>query len=244
MTPVVIIPARLAASRLPNKPLADIGGHPMVVQAMRRALEANIGPVLVAAGDQDIVNAVQDAGGKAILTDPALPSGTDRVLKALELFDPSRKHDVVVNVQGDMPFVDPGMLKVCSDLVASDISCDMSTLVAPIVSAEDVENEDVVKAIVAGVGSQGSGRALYFTRGRPYGSGDNWRHIGIYGYRRSALERFCREPPSELERRERLEQLRALELGMVIRVGGVKSAPISVDNIQDLEKARRYAEQQ
>jgi 3-deoxy-manno-octulosonate cytidylyltransferase (CMP-KDO synthetase) len=224
MKPIVLIPARMAATRLPDKPLADIGGVAMIVRVLRQAEKANIGPVAVAAGDQEIVDAVRAAGGQAVLTDPALPSGSDRIQAALHALDPGGKHDAVINLQGDMPFVEPSVLSACAGLMAAHRS-----------------NPDVVKAILALEADGKSGRALYFTRSTLYGDGPVWRHIGIYGYRRAALERFNSAPPSALERREKLEQLRGLEMGLSYWASIAEAAPISVDNPADLEAARAHA---
>jgi 3-deoxy-manno-octulosonate cytidylyltransferase (CMP-KDO synthetase) len=240
MNPIILIPARLAATRLPGKPLADIGGVPMIVRVLRQAEEAGAGPAAVAAGDAEIVAAVEAAGGRAVLTDPALPSGSDRILAALALLDPTGRHDVVINLQGDMPFVDPGVIGACAALL-DDPACDISTVVAPEASVADRTNPDVVKAVLAMDADSQAGRALYFTRSTLYGDGPVWRHIGIYGYRREALIRFHAAPPSALERREKLEQLRALELGMTIHAAVADTAPISVDTPADLEAARREA---
>jgi 3-deoxy-manno-octulosonate cytidylyltransferase (CMP-KDO synthetase) len=240
MNPIVLIPARMAAARLPGKPLADIEGHPMIVRVMRQAQTAGVGPVVVAAGDAEIAEAVTAAGGRAVLTDPDLPSGSDRILAALAEIDPQGRHDVVLNVQGDMPFVAPETLSVCVDLTAAP-GCDIATVVAPESGADDRDNPDVVKAVLAMEADGRRGRALYFTRSTLYGEGPVWRHIGLYGYRREALVRFQAAPPSPLERREKLEQLRALELGLSIWAAVVDAAPISVDNPADLERARRYA---
>lgn len=241
MNPIVLIPARMAATRLPDKPLADIEGLPMIVRVLRQAEAAGAGPVAVAAGDAAIVEAVQAAGGRAVLTDPDLPSGSDRILAALAELDPEGRHDAVINLQGDMPFVDPLVTAACARLLAEQPECDIATVVAPEASEADRANPDVVKAVLALAADGASGKALYFTRSTLYGDGPVWRHIGIYGYRRAALERFNAAPPSALERREKLEQLRALELGMTIWAAVVDEAPISVDNPADLERARAYA---
>ena len=238
--PIVIIPARMAAQRLPGKPLADIGGLPMIVRALRQAEAAGVGPVAVAAGDPEIVQAVEAHGGRAILTDSALPSGSDRVRAALRALDPDGRHDTVINLQGDMPFVDPGVISAVAGLLAEEPGCDIGTVVATEASPEDRTNVDVVKAILTMIGSD-RGRALYFTRSTLFGEGPVWRHIGIYGYRRAALERFCAAEPSPLERREKLEQLRALEMGLSIWAAVADDAPISVDNPSDLEAARASA---
>jgi 3-deoxy-manno-octulosonate cytidylyltransferase (CMP-KDO synthetase) len=241
MNPIVLIPARLAASRLPGKPLADIGGMPMIVRVLRQAEAAGAGPVAVAAGDPEIVDAVQAAGGRAVLTDPALPSGSDRILAALDMLDPGRSHDVVINLQGDMPFVAPAVVTACAGLLAENPGCDISTVVAPEMSAADRANVDVVKAVISMATGARFGRALYFTRSTLYGDGPVWRHVGIYGYRRAALERFNAAPPSPLELREKLEQLRAMELGLSIWAAVADAAPISVDTPDDLAAARHFA---
>lgn len=241
MNPIILIPARLAASRLPGKPLADIEGVPMIVRVLRQAEAAGAGPVAVAAGDAAIVEAVEAAGGRAVLTDPGLPSGSDRILAALAELDPSGHHDVVINLQGDMPFVAPAVLSACADLLECEASCDIATVVAPESSPADRSNPDVVKAVLALQPDGQSGRALYFTRSTLHGDGAVWRHVGIYGYRRAALERFNATPPSALELRENLEQLRALELGLSIWAAVADAAPISVDTPADLEMARAHA---
>ncbi|QBX38725.1 3-deoxy-manno-octulosonate cytidylyltransferase [Brevundimonas sp. S30B] len=240
MNPLIMIPARMGATRLPGKPLADIGGRAMIVRAWEQAAKSGL-PAVVAAGDPEIVEAVQVAGGRAILTDPALPSGSDRVLAALNAVDPDGRHDAVINLQGDMPFADPAIPTACAALLASEAACDIATLVALEAEASDRSNPDVVKAVLA-LGEGGtSGRALYFTRSTLYGDGPVWRHVGVYGYRRAALERFCAAPPSPLERREKLEQLRALEIGLSIWAAVIDQAPLSVDNPADLEAARALA---
>lgn len=241
MSPIVLIPARLSATRLPGKPLAMIGGAPMIVHVLRQAQAAAVGPVAVAAGDAEIVEAVERAGGRAVLTDPDLPSGSDRVLAALRMLDPHGRHDVVINLQGDMPFVEPGVVAACAELLADEAGCDIATVVAPESSPADRDSPDVVKAVLAKADGARRGRALYFTRSRLYGEGPVWRHVGLYGYRRNALERFTQAPPSSLERREGLEQLRALELGMTLWATVVEAAPISVDTPADLARARAFA---
>ncbi len=242
MTPILLIPARMAATRLPDKPLAEIAGVPMIVRVLRRAEAAGVGPVAVAAGDPAIVDAVRAAGGTAVLTDPDLPSGSDRIMAALAALDPAGRHDAVINLQGDMPFVDPAMVRACAELLATRPDCDVSTLVAPEMSPADRTNPDVVKAVLALAEDGRSGRALYFTRSTLYGDGPIWRHIGLYGYRRDALARFTKAPPSPLERREKLEQLRALEMGMTLHAAVFATAPISVDTPADLAAARAEAE--
>ena len=238
MTPLIIIPTRMAATRLPGKPLADIGGKPMVVRAWEQAVASGL-PVAVAAGDQEIVDVIAAEGGTAVLTDPDLPSGSDRVLAALETLDPDGSYDSVINLQGDMPLADPGIATACAALLHGEPSCDIATLVAPELDASDRSNADVVKAVLALAEGHRHGRALYFTRSTLYGDAPVWRHIGVYGYRREALKRFCAAPPSPLEKREKLEQLRALELGLQIWGAVIDEAPISVDNPTDLEAARK-----
>lgn len=239
MNPVILIPARMAATRLPGKPLADIGGVPMIVRVLRQAERAGVGPAAVAAGDPEIVEAVEAAGGRAILTDPSLPSGSDRILAALDQMGGG--HDVVINLQGDMPFVEERILIACAALLASEPSCDIATVVAAEASPADRTNPDVVKAVLSFPEGSRAGRALYFTRSTLYGDGPIWRHIGIYGYRRAALEAFNAARPSPLEQREKLEQLRGLELGLSYWAAVAEAAPISVDNPADLEAARAYA---
>ncbi|WP_122466578.1 3-deoxy-manno-octulosonate cytidylyltransferase [Brevundimonas lutea] len=240
MNPLIVIPARMAATRLPGKPLADIGGLPMIVRAFQQAERSEL-PVLVAAGDAEIVEVVEAHGGRAVLTDPALPSGSDRVRAALHAVDPERRHDAVINLQGDMPLADPAIARLCAETLAARPDCDIATLVAKEASFADRTNPDVVKAVLALAADGRSGRALYFTRSTLYGEGPVWRHVGVYGYRRAALERFCAAPPSALERREKLEQLRALELGMIIDAAVIEAAPLSVDNFDDLEAVRALA---
>jgi 3-deoxy-manno-octulosonate cytidylyltransferase (CMP-KDO synthetase) len=237
--PILLIPARLAATRLPSKPLADIGGVPMIVRVMRQAMTADLGPVVVAAGESEIVTAVETAGGKAVLTDPALPSGSDRIHAALEAIDPDGRHDVVVNLQGDLPALDPGQIrKVVTAL--QDSGADIATLAAEITDPAERDNPHVVKAVVAWRGDGQLGRALYFTRARaPSGDGPLFHHVGLYAYRRAALSRFVALPPSPLEKREKLEQLRALEANMSIAVARVDRVPLSVDTPADLERANR-----
>ena len=244
MNPIVIIPARMAATRLPNKPLADIDGLPMIVRVLRQAEAANIGPVAVAAGDAEIVEAVTAAGGQAVLTDPDLPSGSDRIQAALEALDPAGAHDAVINLQGDMPFVQTEILTACAALLADQPTCDVATVVAAEASPADRSNPDVVKAVLALAEGASTGRALYFTRSTLYGDAPIWRHVGIYGYRREALGRFITAPPSPLEKREKLEQLRGLEMGLSYWAAVANDAPISVDNPADLEAARAYAKAQ
>jgi 3-deoxy-manno-octulosonate cytidylyltransferase (CMP-KDO synthetase) len=240
INPIVVVPARLAATRLPNKPLADIEGAPMIVRVLDQAKAAGLARVVVAAGDIEIVEAVTQAGGEAVLTDPALPSGSDRIMAALAAVDPAARHDVVINLQGDMPFVRPEVLTACIDAL-NTTPADIATVVAPEASAADRANPDVVKAVLALPEGARLGKALYFTRSTLYGDAPIWRHIGIYGYRRAALHAFTAAPPSPLEKREKLEQLRAMELGLSLYAAVIEEAPISVDTPADLEAARAFA---
>jgi 3-deoxy-manno-octulosonate cytidylyltransferase (CMP-KDO synthetase) len=235
---LILIPARLASTRLPGKPLADIAGQPMIVQVLRRAEEAKIGPVVVATDDESIFTAVEKAGGRAVMTRADHPSGSDRIFEALGLADPDGRAKIVVNVQGDLPTLEPG------DLAASlrpltDPAVDIATLAAEIRKPEERTNPNVVKVIGSPVSPKRL-RALYFTRATaPSGDGPLYHHIGLYAYRRAALERFVGLPPSPLELREKLEQLRALEAGMRIDVTIVDSVPLGVDTPEDLETARK-----
>ena len=229
----------MASARLPGKPLADIGGVPMIVRVWARAVAAGLGPVVVAAGEPEIVAAVEKAGGRAVLTDPDLPSGSDRIWAALTLADPQGAHDVVVNLQGDLPALDPEQLKTVVACLRKS-GADIATLAAPIDNEVDETNPAVVKAVVAWDAAERFGRALYFTRApAPTGEGVLYHHIGLYAYTRQALEDFVALPPSALEQREKLEQLRALEAGMSIAVARVDEAPLSVDTPADLERARK-----
>ncbi len=241
MKPIVLIPARMAATRLPGKPLADIDGTPMIVRVLRQAQAAAIGPVAVAAGDAEIVEAVQAAGGQAVLTDPDLPSGSDRIVAALQALDPSGEHDVVINLQGDIPFLAPSVVEATARLLADQPSCDISTVMVAEADVAERSNPDIPKVVASMQPDGRSARALYFTRSVLYGDAPVWLHHGVYGYRREALMRFTAAPPSPLEQRERLEQLRALELGMSIWAAVIDEAPISVDNPSDLERARAFA---
>ena len=240
MNPILLIPARLASTRLPAKPLADIGGVPMIVRVLRQAEAAGLGPVAVAASEAEIAAAVQAAGGHAVLTDPDLPSGSDRIHAALEKLDPDRRHDVVINLQGDLPALDPAQIRAVAAALA-DSGADIATLAAEIVDPAERDNPSVVKAVVAWDADGKQGRALYFTRATaPTGEGPLFHHVGIYAYRRDALTRFVGLPPSPLETREKLEQLRALEANMSIAVARVDSVPLSVDTPADLAKANNF----
>lgn len=238
MNPIVVIPARLASTRLPGKPLADIHGQPMIVHVWRRAVEADIGPVVVAAAEPAIVEAVRAAGGHAVPTRPDHPSGSDRIFEALERVDPDRRHDAVVNVQGDLPTIAPATVRASLAPLA-DPAVDIATLAVVITDPAERDNPNVVKAVVEWPPGAATGRALYFTRATaPTGDGPLLHHIGLYAYRRAALARFIALPPSALERRERLEQLRALANGLRIDVAIVDAVPLGVDTPADLERAR------
>ncbi len=233
---LIIIPARMASTRLPGKPLADICGLPMIVQVWKRAMEANIGPVVVAAAEAEIAEVITRAGGQAILTDPDHPSGSDRVYEAWQKVDPQAKARAIVNIQGDLPVLEPETIK--ATLAALGDTMDISTAAAHAARDEE-DNPNVVKAIVAWGPGGAFGRALYFTRARaPSGDGPLFHHIGLYAYRPEALRRFISLAPSQLELRERLEQLRALEAGMSIGVARVDSVPLGVDTPADLARAR------
>jgi 3-deoxy-manno-octulosonate cytidylyltransferase (CMP-KDO synthetase) len=235
--PIVIIPARMASTRLPGKPLADIAGEPMIVHVWRRAVEADVGPVVAATDDERVAAAVERAGGRTVMTRADHPSGSDRVFEALGAVDPGCAFDVVVNVQGDLPTIEATAVRACLAPL-DDPAVDIATLATPITRAEEKDDPNVVKAVGAAVGPRRL-RALYFTRARaPWGEGELLHHIGLYAYRRAALARFVALPASPLERRERLEQLRALEAGMRIDVAIVDTAPLGVDTPEDLERAR------
>ena len=239
MSPIVLIPARLASTRLPDKPLAEIAGTPMIVRVWRQAIAADIGPVVVAAAEAAIVRAIEDVGGKAVLTDPALPSGSDRIFQALALVDREERHDVVVNLQGDLPAIPPHVIRRVAEVLDAT-KTDIATLASEISDPRDFDNPNVVKPVVAWDGGGAVGRALYFTRARaPSGEGPLFHHVGIYAYTRGALAKFVRLPPSPLELREKLEQLRALEAGMSMAVARIAEVPLSVDTPADLENARR-----
>ena len=233
--PIILIPARMSSMRLPDKPLAQVGGLPMIVQVWHRAMEADCGRVVVAAAEPEIADAVRQVGGEAILTDPDLPSGSDRIYQALMRVDADGAHDAVINLQGDLPTLEPKVVATVLDILPG---YDMSTLVAAITSQEERDNPNVVKAVLSMSPEASMGRALYFTRAAvPTGEGPLYHHIGIYGYQRAALEKFVSLPPSPLEKRERLEQLRVLEAGMSISAAVVDTVPVGVDAPEDLALA-------
>ena len=235
---LILIPARMAATRLPGKALADIAGQPMIVHVLRRAEAAKLGPVVVATDAEAIAAAVEKAGGRAIMTRADHLSGSDRIFEALNAADPERRADIIINVQGDLPTLEPGDVAAAVALL-EDRDVDIGTIAAEITNEEDRGNPNVVKV----VGSQiapGRLRALYFTRSAaPSGDGPLYHHIGLYAYRRDALARFVQLLPSPLEQREKLEQLRALENGMRIDVAIVDSVPLGIDTPDDLEAARK-----
>ena len=239
-SPIILIPARMKSVRLPGKPLADIGGQPMIVQVWRRAMEAGLGPVCVAAAEPEIAEAVTKAGGNAVLTDPDHPSGSDRIFEALHKIDPGARHDAIVNLQGDLPTIDPAIIRRVVDPL-EDAAVDIATLAVEITRDAERVDPNVVKAVAAFDQAAGKSiaRALYFSRATvPANEGPHYHHIGIYAYRRAALERFVALPPGVLERREKLEQLRALEAGMRIDVALVDTLPLGVDTPAELERAR------
>jgi 3-deoxy-manno-octulosonate cytidylyltransferase (CMP-KDO synthetase) len=234
---LIVIPARLGATRLPGKPLADIGGAPMIVHVLRRAEAANIGPVVVATDARDIEAVVQKAGGRAVMTSPAHGSGSDRIFEAVTNVDPQGRAGIIINLQADLPTISP------SDIAASltplsDTAVDIATLAAEISDPAERDDPNVVKVVGTSL-ARDRLRALYFTRAAaPWGDGPLYHHIGLYAFRRAALERFVKLAPSPLERREKLEQLRALEAGMRIDVSIVDSVPLGVDTPADLARVR------
>ncbi|MCB1429181.1 MAG: 3-deoxy-manno-octulosonate cytidylyltransferase [Nitratireductor sp.] len=234
---LVLVPARMASTRLPGKPLADIAGLPMIVQVVNRAREAAIGRVVVATDDERVKAEVERHGAEAVMTDVAHQSGSDRIWEAVTLLDPDGHCSFIVNVQGDLPTIDPALIADCLKTLAES-SADIATLAARITVAEERTNPNVVKAVGTGIGENRM-RALYFTRATaPWGEGDLYHHIGLYAYRREALQRFVALKPSPLEVREKLEQLRALEAGMRIDIAIVDTVPLGVDTPHDLDRAR------
>lgn len=249
---IIVIPARMQATRLPNKPMADIHGEPMIVHVWRRAMEAEAGRVVVATDSDVIRDAIKTAGGEAVLTRADHVSGSDRIYEAISRLDPDGDFEIIVNMQGDLPTLDPKLVRACIAPLQVPVKAGgphIATLAAEIRVAEERTNPNVVKVVgslidARGVSTTATGaprlRAFYFTRATaPHGDGPLYHHIGIYAYRRSALERFVSLPPSALELREKLEQLRALEDGMRIEVALVDTVPLGVDTPRDLEAARR-----
>lgn len=236
---LTVIPARMQATRLPGKPMADIEGEPMIIHVWRRALAAEIGRVVVATDAVEIFEAVRSAGGEAVMTRADHTSGSDRVFEAVNKVDPDNDAEVIINLQGDLPTLDPALIAACLTPL-QDPAVHIATLAAVIEEAEERTNPNVVKVVGSPLKAPLRQRALYFTRATaPHGEGPLFHHIGIYAYRRSALERFVSLPPSYLETRERLEQLRALEDGMRIDVTVVDTVPLGVDTPADLERARK-----
>lgn len=234
---LIVIPARMQASRLPGKPLADIAGVPMIVHVWRRAMAAELGRVVVATDSEDIVSVVRKAGGEAIMTRPDHASGSDRVFEAVNKVDPEGDQELIVNLQGDLPTLEPRLVRACLDPLSTK-GVHIATLACQIMEEAEKTNPNVVKVVGSPVGPTRL-RALYFTRATaPAGEGPLYHHIGIYAYRRNALDRFVSLRPSTLERRERLEQLRAIEDGMRIDVELVDTVPLGVDTPADLERAR------
>lgn len=234
---IIMIPARMAASRLPQKPLADIAGKPMILHVWERAMATKLAPVYVATDDRTIFDVIEQAGGQAVLTRDDHPSGSDRIFEALEKIDPSHAFQDILNLQGDlpdMPYSVPLQLAKCLD----NSQCDLATLVTK-ASDEESNKPQIVKAIVSWK-ADGFGEALYFSRAAiPTGKADRLHHIGVYGWRRHALARFVSLPPSPLELAEKLEQLRALEAGMRISVAHITEAPSGIDTYEDLQKIRQ-----
>ena len=239
MQTLIVIPARMQATRLPGKPLLDIAGAPMIVQVWRRAVEAGLGRVVVATDSTDVVSAIEAAGGEAVMTREDHPSGSDRIFEAVGKVDPQERAEIIVNLQGDLPTLEPQLVTACVAPLANP-DTHIATLAAEITEADERANPNVVKIVGSPLSEPGRLRALYFTRATaPYGDGPLYHHIGIYAYRRAALARFVALQPSPLEKREKLEQLRALEAGMRIDVSVVDTVPLGVDTPADLERARR-----
>jgi 3-deoxy-manno-octulosonate cytidylyltransferase (CMP-KDO synthetase) len=237
MNPVVLIPARMASTRLPGKPLADIHGEPMIVHVWRRAIEVDLGPVIVATDAPEIADVIRMAGGTAVMTRPDHPSGSDRIHEALKRFDPDRRFDTIVNLQGDLPTIRPGAVRAAAALLDNE-DVMVGTPVALITRDEERDAPSVVKMVGSPICADRF-RVLYFTRATcPWGDGPLYHHIGLYAWRRAALERFIALPASPLEKREKLEQLRALEQGMRIDAVLVSETPLGVDTPNDLERAR------
>lgn len=240
MNPIILIPARRGSTRLPNKPLAMIGNEPMIAHVWRRAMEAELAEVVVACDDAEIGWVIERAGGKAVMTDSAHPSGSDRIWEALKYLENEaggQPYDTIINLQGDLPTLNPHLLHQLM-LPLEDPQVDIATLAAEILDEAEIAVPQVVKPVIA-FDSERQGRALYFSRAAvPTGEGATYHHIGVYAYRRAALERFVALPPSPLELREKLEQLRALEAGMRIDIRVVDTVPLGVDTAEDLDKAR------
>lgn len=265
---IIIIPARISSVRLPNKPMVEIAGKPMIWHVWQRALEADIADVVVACDDTEIAEVINNAGGTAIMTDKDHQSGSDRIYQALEIYEQrnSHRYDYVVNLQGDMPTIEPGIIKSCLDVLINNKNADITTIVTKITDEEELHDPNIVKVAIEWAGNNigkqdgvninngyatSYGKAIYFSRQMiPYyaqhgvhGEQQNfWHHIGIYCYRRDAIERFVSLPPSILEKTERLEQLRALADDMKIMVSVSEHSPIGVDTPKDLEFVKRFME--
>ncbi len=235
---LVLIPARMASTRLPNKPLADIAGLPMIVQVAKRAEEAKAGRIVVAVDDQAVFDVVKAAGFDVVMTRQDHQSGSDRIYEALQKADPEGKAEFIINVQGDLPTIEAEAVRASLRPLIDNASTDIATLTVEITDEHEKTNPNVVKIVGSPI-SETRMKALYFTRATaPYGDGPLYHHIGLYAYRRAALEKFVSLGPSPLEMREKLEQLRALEAGMRIDAEIVRSIPLGVDTPADLEKAR------
>ena len=240
---ITIIPARMGSLRLPNKPMAEIAGKPMIVHVWKQATAAGLGPVLVACDDISIVNAIQNEGGIAIMTDSNLPSGTDRIYSALCEFDPDETYRRIINLQGDLPNIPPNYLALLANML-TQLEFDLCTLVAPC-ERKEINKPQVVKAVMSWnedflESDFPTGRVHYFSRAPiPFGSEIFWHRIGLYGWQRDALKHFVGTAPSYLETAEKLEQLRALELGMIIGAGKVEAPAAGIDTEQDLIEIRK-----
>ena len=233
---IIVIPARLAASRLPGKPLAKIDGKPMIQLVWERAIAADIAPVYVATDNRDIANVIMSLGGKAVMTRTDHPSGSDRIFEAVETIDPDKNISQVLNLQGDLPDLSPDIPHLLG-VILDQGDTDLATLVTP-AGQDEASRTQVVKAVVSWQNDT-FGKAIYFSRAAvPTGTNALWHHVGVYGWRRDSLARFVRQPPSTLELAEKLEQLRALEMGMTITVGKIATAPGGIDTAEDLEAAR------
>ena len=242
----IFIPSRMGSTRLPNKPLAMIGDKPMILHVVEKAKIADIGPVYVACAEEEIADVVRNAGCEAILTDPAHNSGSDRIWEALNKIDPEGNIEIIINLQGDMPMIDPEIIKMAAEIM-SNSDADIGSFAAPIKSEEELNNPSVVKIALSlnsdAKTDQKPANALYFSRlPVPYGAKSFWHHIGIYAYRRSSLKKFVSFQCSYLENCEKLEQLRALENGMKIDIAIVDAVPMGIDTKEDLEKARAMVE--
>ncbi|XWO14195.1 8-amino-3,8-dideoxy-manno-octulosonate cytidylyltransferase [Candidatus Hepatincola sp. Pdp] len=242
MKPIIIIPSRLQATRLPNKPLALLNGVPLIAHVVRRAKESNVADILVAASNQEIIDVLAPYNIQAILTDPNLPSGSDRIQQALDKFDKAKKYDTIINLQGDLPTINKECIEgALNALTAGDY--DLTTIGAAINNEADKNNPNIVKVAVSFFDNN-IGKALYFSRAPiPWGKGTMYHHIGLYVYKREALAKFTQLAPSPLEKQEKLEQLRALENNMNIGFKVVNTIPIGVDTLEELQKAEKYLQQ-